>query len=126
MEKNLNFKQHIAAMCVKLSKSVGLFHRLKHYITQEFMKKLDYSLIQPYVNYGIEAWYGASLSATSGVHILQKEAIRAVFYLDYNGHTNQYLKKILYLNVMTCTKLIYAATSKKCSKVETSNISLKI
>ena len=39
IDKNLNFKQHITAMCTKLSKSVGLLHRLKHYLPEEIQKK---------------------------------------------------------------------------------------
>ena len=55
IDKNLNFKQHITAMCNKLSKSVCLLHRLKHYLPEEIMKMLCFSLIQPYINYGIES-----------------------------------------------------------------------
>ena len=80
-------------MCSKLSKSVGLLHRLKHYLPQEIMKKLYYSLVHPYINYGIQSWHGASQSATSGVHVLQKKAIRAVFNLNFNAHTNDYIKQ---------------------------------
>ena len=76
-------------MCTKLSKAMGLFHRLKQNLPEEIMKKLYYSLIQPYTNYGFECWYGASRSSTSGVHALQKKAIRPVFNLDYYAHTNE-------------------------------------
>ena len=67
IDKNLNFKQHVTVMCSKLSKSVGLLHRLKHYLPQEIMKKICYSLFHPYKNYGIQSWHGASQSATIGV-----------------------------------------------------------
>ena len=92
-KKNLNFKQHITEMCNKLSKSVGLLHRLKYYLPEEIMKRLYYSLVQPYINYGIETWHGTSQSATSGVHVPQKKTIRAVFNLNYNDHTNEYIKR---------------------------------
>ena len=89
VDKNLNFKQHITAICTKLSKSVGLLHQLKHYLQEELMEKLHYLSIQPYINYGIESWHGACQSFTSGVHVRQKKAIRAVFNLNYNAHANE-------------------------------------
>ena len=55
-------------------------------------EKLDFSLIQPYINYAIEFWHMASQSATSRVHVLLKKSVRAVFNLDYNAHTNEYIK----------------------------------
>ena len=102
IDKNLNFKQHITVMSSKLSKSVGLLHRLKHYLPEEIMKKLYYSLIHPYLNYGIESWHGASQSAVSGVHVLQKKVIRAVFNLDFNAHTNQHFKQSF---ILKCKEL---------------------
>ena len=57
------------------------------------------SLILPYLNYGIESWYGAPRYSSDRVQVLQKKAIRAVHSLSFNDHTNEYFKtdKILKL-----------------------------
>ena len=94
IDKNLNFKQRIKVICSKLSQSVGLLHRLKHYLPQKIMKKLYYSLVHPYINYGFQSWHGASQSTTTGVLVLQKTAIRAVFNLNFNPYSNDYFKQI--------------------------------
>ena len=57
------------------------------------MKRLYYSNIQTYINYGIESWHRASQSATSVVQVLSEKAISAVFNLNNNAHTNEYFKK---------------------------------
>ena len=59
-------------MCINLSESVGLLHRLKHFLQGEIMKMLYYTLTQPYISYGIESWHGASQLSTSGVLVLKK------------------------------------------------------
>ena len=41
IDKNLNFMKHITLTSSKLSKSVGLIHRLKHYLPEEIMKKTE-------------------------------------------------------------------------------------
>ena len=105
-------------MCTKLSKSMGLLHRLKHYLPEEIMKKLYYSMIiLPYINYGIKSWHGASQSATSDVIILQKMLSGPYLIWIINLILTFTLKEILYFNVMKCTKLTYAVTSIKCSKL---------
>ena len=55
-----------------LSKSVGLFRRLKHYVPRGIMKTPYYYLIQSYTIYGIESLHGETQSATCGLHVLQK------------------------------------------------------
>ena len=97
-------------MSSKLSKPVGLLIQLKHYLPEEIMKKKHYySLIYPYLNYGIESGHVASHSAVSGVHVLLKKAIRAVFNLDFNAQTKEYFKqsfslkcKELYIFNLSC------------------------
>ena len=78
---------------LKVSESVGLLHRLKHYLPQEIMRKLYFSLVHPYNNHGIQSWHGASQSATIGVSRTLKKAIRTVFNLNFNAHTIDYFKQ---------------------------------
>ena len=84
----------------KISKSVGVLFKLNSYLPPNILKMLYNSLILPYLNYGIESWYGAPRYSSDRVQVLQKKAIRAIHSLSFNHHTNEYFEddKILKLN----------------------------
>lgn len=92
LDNHLNFKHHISETSKKLSKSIGLLHKLKHFLPFNILKILYSSLIQPYLTYGLEAWHGTYKNYTKKIFVLQKKAIRAMNNLNYNDHTNEYFK----------------------------------
>ena len=49
-------------------------------------------MVLPYLTYGIESWHGAPRYMSGKVQIMQKKAIRAIYGLSYNSHTNQHFK----------------------------------
>ena len=54
---------------------------------------LYYTLVHPYLTYGIEAWYATYTNNTNKLFIMQKKSIRAINQLPYNEHTNAYFKQ---------------------------------
>ena len=56
------------------------------------MRNLYNSLVVLHISYAIEAWFGASSSSSSRIFLLQKKAIRNIFSLSFNGHTNDKFK----------------------------------
>ena len=93
IDQNLNFKPHIDYLCKKISKTTGILHKVKYFLPASILKSIYKSLIYPYLNYGIETWYGAPQSIREGVQILQKKSVRAINNLSYNAHTNDFFKK---------------------------------
>ena len=92
IDSNLSFKNHIDYILSKISKSVGILYRLSLYLPPDILKILYNSLILPYLSYGIESWHGAPRYMSGRVQIMQKKAIRAIYGLSYNSHTNQHFK----------------------------------
>ena len=45
VDKALNFSSHIAGVCLKLAKTMGIFHRLKYYVPKSILIQLYYTLI---------------------------------------------------------------------------------
>ena len=91
-DKNLSFKNHIDSISSKLSRSVGILYRLNHFLPQPVLKTLYFTLFQPFLVYGIEAWYGTDKNKTDKIFVLQKKAIRAINNLPFNSHTNHHFK----------------------------------
>ena len=94
IDENLSYKVHVDVICGKISKNVGLMNRLKYELPEHVMKTLYSALILPYLNYGIESWYGTYKSITDRVFILQKKSIRIITCAHYNAHTNDLFKKL--------------------------------
>ena len=98
-DKNLTFKDHVHVIAWKIPKSVGLLFKLSKYLPLEIIKTLYYSLINPFLLYGIEVWHGTYANIINTIFILQKKACRAIHNLLFNTHTTEYFKnaKILKL-----------------------------
>ena len=93
LDQNLRFNNHIQHISGKVSKTVGILHKLKLTIPDYILKHLYNSLILPYLTYGIEVWHAAPKVLTEKISILQKKSIRAIHNLDYNAHTNEFFKR---------------------------------
>ena len=88
----MNYQYHISHIKSKLSKSIGILHKLKFMLPQPVLLNLYYSLVFPYLSYAIEIWHSAPRYLTHQIFVLQKKAIRAVHLLPYNAETNNYFK----------------------------------
>ena len=114
VDDKLNFQAHIKHIKSKLSKSIGILHKLKHMLPYSALLTVYQSLIVPYINYAIETWHSAPQSLLDQIFILQKKAIRAIHLLPYNEHTHNYFKssnllKMKELYRISCCSQIYLA-----------------
>ena len=55
-DPNLTWKDHVNELCSQLSKTVGIFSKLRYYINVDVLIMLDYYLIYPVLTYGIQVW----------------------------------------------------------------------
>ena len=78
LDENLTYKKHSESVSKKLSKTVGILGKLKHYFPLDVLKSLYDSFVVLYLNYGIEVWCSAYKNVTESMFILQKKAIRNV------------------------------------------------
>ena len=92
----LSWKPHISKIANKISKSIGIMKRLKHFLPQNILLTIYNTLIVPHLSYCVLAW-GFSQKRIS---LLQKKAIRIVCQSNYNAHTDPLFKN------STCLKLL--------------------
>ena len=105
IDKNLNFREHAAGLCNKLSKVNGIIFRLNKILPPDSLKSIYAALFEPHLLYGIEVWHGSPRCNHDRVFILQKKCMRAMNSLPYNTHTSPYFKSMNILKLEDLFKL---------------------
>lgn len=100
-DNHLTWKAHISKISVKMSKSIGIMCKLKHFLSTDILLTLYNSLFLTYLNYGILCWK----SKLNEVVKLQKKAIRILAAAKYNSHTEPLFKKLKLLIVSDIASL---------------------
>ena len=104
IDKNLSWKHHIDAIAIKISKNVGLIAKLRHYVPRKILFNVYKSLILPYLTYGLPAWGQAGTKYLNKILILQKRALRLLFFADVRDHA---MPLFLEANVLPITFLYH-------------------
>ena len=99
-DANLTWKKHINELCLKLSKTVAILSKVRHFVNSNILVMLYYSLIFPFLIYGVPVWCLTFPSFLTPPSIIQKKAIRIIFFSEPRSHFEPLFKshKILNLN----------------------------
>ena len=89
-DQHMKWNCHVNNIALKLSRTIGIFYKLKHFLPSYILKMLYNSLILPHLSYGILAW------GTSSEHLfkLQKKSVRIIANEKYNAHTEPLFKSL--------------------------------
>ena len=93
IDEHLSWKFHLQYINTKISRGLFMIKQVKHFLPTESLKTLYYSMIHPYITYGILAWGNARKSEVNRTYLLQKRAMRIINKSSYNSHTDPLFKK---------------------------------
>ena len=85
INKNLSWK-YIHYVASKISRTIGIIARLRHFIPLSTLLTIYRSLVAPYLTYGIIAWGHAAKSNLRKILILQKRALRLMYFFPNRDH----------------------------------------
>ena len=102
IDGQLNWHNHVQYIKNKMSSSLYAINKVKFILPTKYLVTLYYSLIYPFMTYGISLWGNTHKSQTNKIFILQKNAIRAINRACYNEHTNTMFHK---LNILKLPEL---------------------
>lgn len=85
IDDKLNWQSHIEHTKNKISSGLYALNKSKHVLGTKHLKTLYYSLIHPYITYGLLLWGSASKSLTKRIEIMQNKAIRSITNSKYNA-----------------------------------------
>ena len=74
----LNFHDHLTAIELKISRSVGILYKLKFVLPQNSLRTLYYSFIHPHLLYGLIAWSSTYPTYRNSLSSLQNKVIRTL------------------------------------------------
>ena len=74
LDSSLSFKFHLIKISNKISRVIGLLHKLKNIFPSYLLRIIYNSLILPHMNYSLLAW-GANCHS---IKLLQKKAVRVI------------------------------------------------
>ena len=56
IDSNLSWKKQVEGLVKKVRRGIGILSKIRHYITKDILKSLYYTLIYPFLIYGLIAW----------------------------------------------------------------------
>ena len=93
-DSNLTWKSHVNELCLKLSKTVGILSKVRHFVNKHILVMLYYSLIYPFLTYGVHVWGLTFPSFLTQLFIIQKKAIRIISFSEPKSHSEPLFKSL--------------------------------
>ena len=93
IDSNVKFTNHIDIICNNISRSIGIFHKLKDFVSHNILLNLYYSLVYPYLLYGNLIWGGTCEYRLIPLQLLQRKLVRIITYSDYLAHVAPLFKQ---------------------------------
>jgi hypothetical protein len=87
LDEHLSLNRHIDHVAAKLSRSLYLINRVKHFVSCNSLRKLYFSLFHSHLLYCINILGCTSQTNINRLTLLQKKAIRIISKAGYNDHT---------------------------------------
>ena len=102
LDENLKWNHHIQRVRGKISRTIGIFHKLSKFFPQNILRTLYYSLVYPHLTYGIEVWGNAASVHTLPLFRLQKKIVRIICMSNYRAPSEPLFNE---LQLLTLSKI---------------------
>ena len=106
IDKNLNWNVHVNYVCDKLKRCNGALCKLRHYVPQNTLLSLYYSLFDSHISYCPQIWAQTQNSNTNRILVLQKRALRIITFSDFNSPSSPLFLRFHLINFIDSVKLL--------------------
>ena len=86
---------------------VGLFSKLRHYVSEGILKKLYYALKNPFLIYGIIVWWNTYTNSLNPSYMLQNKEERIITFSRFDQHSSPLFKCLNIRNFLTLSLFIF-------------------
>ena len=105
IDEKLKWDEHIYNMNKKISKSFFAIRKARHVLSRKHLTTLYYSLVYPYLAYGVTLWGSTYPTHLSKIIIRQKKVVRIIAGAHYNAHTGPIFRNMRLLKLEDIYKL---------------------
>ena len=83
IDDKLTWSNHIAYLKNKLYRGVGLFHRIRQYLSDSALKSFYFSFVYGHLQFAIGAWGGVGITTLNQLNVLHNKIITAMTYSSF-------------------------------------------
>ena len=87
LDSNLSWKTHLNELSKKLSRTVGLFYKIRHYAALDTLVLLYHGLFAPSISYGVSVWGLTYPSMIEPVFVIQKKIMKVITCNEMIAHS---------------------------------------
>ena len=112
IDNKLKWTSHILYIKNKISKTIGLFYKMRQYLERKAsLINLYYSLVFPYLIYCNEVWGNASAVHLEPIIKIQKRAIRTITFSSYLSPSKPIFQSLDILNFRKLVNVVIQRVS---------------
>ena len=93
LDEHLNWKAHINTLSSKLSRSIGLLSKIRHFVSYVSLHSLYYSLFHSHLTFGCQLWAQSLNNQNIKIQNLQNKAMRIINFKGYRESVHQLYSK---------------------------------
>ena len=90
-DENLNWKQHIHDITIKLNRSKALLFTIKNYVNKHILRTIYFAIFESHINHANLIW-GQNLHALNRIIILQKKALGIMNFQSRDSYSSLLFK----------------------------------
>ena len=85
LDESLSWKYHLCELSKKLSKTCGIFFKVRHLLPTDILVSLCNSSFSSFLQYGIIVWGLTYEVHTKPIYLLQKKVVRAIAFKSFTS-----------------------------------------
>ena len=105
IDSDLNFHNHVKYIASKASRAIGVISKIKYLIPFKTLLSLYYSLIHPFLLYGLLAWGSSYKTYIDIFYKIQKKAIKILSGANLFDSSTKHFKKLGILKLQDLHKV---------------------
>ena len=105
MTNILNGNNKLSTLKVKYQKNTGIINKLRFYVDLNTLKQLYYTLIYPYINYGLMSWGNTYTTHLNKIPTAQNKCVKNIFFTHKRENATVYFNLPGILTIDNALKL---------------------
>ena len=99
LDENLSWKYHLSELSKKLSRTCGIFFKVRHLLLTSVLVSLYNSLFSSLLQYGITVWGLTYDTHTKPIYLLQKKVVIAIAFKSFTSSSTPFFSDLKILKL---------------------------